>query len=245
MAIPSCRFSMKTSADKQEMITCFVQMVGESTERAQQFLQASNWQLEEAIQLFNAHSHSHGRARGTMFSSFASPLDRRSLPSSSTAQNIQNDTACDYARPPLSGKRKSMCDPEPLIPNMDNGSMVRPDKRQREVSDVSAPETLGEVKGQLLSFLPEEPQEGKGLNICRVCVRFPDGQRVQRRFLRTDPMQLLWSFCFSQVQEAAEGRPFRLAYIVPGASQTLNYYHRTLSFGDAGFSNSLISMIWE
>lgn len=236
---------MKTSADKQEMITCFVQMVGESTDRAQQFLQASNWQLEEAIQLFNAHNHGQGRARGTMFSSLASPLDRRSLPSSSTAQNIQNDTSCDYARPPLSGKRKSMCDPDPLIPTMDNGSMGCSSKRQRDVSEVTAAESSREAKRHLLSFLPEEPQEDKGLNICRVCVRFPDGQRVQRRFLRTDPMQLLWSFCCSQVQEAAEGRPFRLAYIVPGSSQTLNYYHRSLSFGDAGFSNSLISMIWE
>lgn len=138
-----------------------------------------------------------------------------------------------------------MCDPDPLIPNMDNGSMGRSYKWQRDASEVPTVESSREAKQHLLSFLPKEPQEDKGLNICRVCVHFPDGQRVRRRFLHTDPIQLLWSFCCSQVQEAAEGRPFRLEYIVLGSSQTLNYYHKSLSFGDAGFSNSFISMIWE
>ena len=90
--------------------------------------------------------------------------------------------------------------------------------------------------------LPEEPQ---GVNICRLGVRFPDGKRVQRSFLQTDPIQLLWSFCSSQVKEASDGRQFRLALAVPGASSKTLEYDTNLSFGDSGLSNTLISMTWE
>lgn len=37
--------------------------------------------------------------------------------------------------------------------------------------------------------LPEEPKGDKNL-LCRVGVRLPDGRRVQRNFLRTDPIQV-------------------------------------------------------
>lgn len=37
--------------------------------------------------------------------------------------------------------------------------------------------------------LPEEPKGDRNL-ICRVGIRFPDGRRVQRNFLRTDPIQV-------------------------------------------------------
>ncbi|GLJ44448.1 hypothetical protein SUGI_0932570 [Cryptomeria japonica] len=91
--------------------------------------------------------------------------------------------------------------------------------------------------------LPEEPQGQKEV-VCKVGVRFPDGKRTQRRFLRSDPIQLLWSFCCSQVKEAAEGRQFRLAHAVPGASEVLDYNSK-YSFGESGISNSIISMTWE
>ncbi|KAI4373171.1 hypothetical protein MLD38_011329 [Melastoma candidum] len=38
--------------------------------------------------------------------------------------------------------------------------------------------------------LPKEPKGDRSL-LCRVVVRLPDGRRVQRNFLRTDPIQLL------------------------------------------------------
>ncbi|XP_022873238.1 plant UBX domain-containing protein 7 [Olea europaea var. sylvestris] len=38
--------------------------------------------------------------------------------------------------------------------------------------------------------LPEEPKGDRNL-LCRVGVRFPDGRRVQRNFLRTDPIQVI------------------------------------------------------
>lgn len=37
--------------------------------------------------------------------------------------------------------------------------------------------------------LPEEPKGDRNL-ICRVGVRLPDGRRVQRNFLRSDPVQV-------------------------------------------------------
>lgn len=37
--------------------------------------------------------------------------------------------------------------------------------------------------------LPEEPKVERNL-LCRVGVRLPDGRRVQRNFLRTDPIQV-------------------------------------------------------
>lgn len=38
--------------------------------------------------------------------------------------------------------------------------------------------------------LPEEPKGERNL-ICRVGVRLPDGRRVQRNFLLTDPVQVM------------------------------------------------------
>lgn len=37
--------------------------------------------------------------------------------------------------------------------------------------------------------LPEEPKGDRSL-LCRVGVRLPDGRRMQRNFLRTDPIQV-------------------------------------------------------
>jgi hypothetical protein len=154
-----------------------------------------------------------------------------------------------------------------LIPYMDNGPMEFRHSRRRATSNVNA---LEQVQEKALSAfasldikednqqeeapkvvkreypdLSEEPQGDKGLKICRVGVRLPDGRRVHRRFLQTDPIQLLWSFCCSEVKEARDGRQFRLAHAVPGASSGTLEYSSNLSFGDSGLSNSLVSMTWD
>lgn len=90
--------------------------------------------------------------------------------------------------------------------------------------------------------LPEEPKGDKTL-LCRVGIRLPDGRRVQRNFLRTDPIQLLWSFCCSQLTEG-ETRPFRLTEAIPGASKSLDYDSQ-LTFEESGLANSMISVTWE
>ncbi|CAA3000419.1 plant UBX domain-containing 7 [Olea europaea subsp. europaea] len=90
--------------------------------------------------------------------------------------------------------------------------------------------------------LPEEPKGDRNL-LCRVGVRFPDGRRVQRNFLRTDPIQLLWSFCYSELKEA-DMRPFRLTHAIPGAPNSLDY-NSSSTFGQSDLANSMISVTWE
>ncbi|GLU01090.1 hypothetical protein SLE2022_184160 [Rubroshorea leprosula] len=90
--------------------------------------------------------------------------------------------------------------------------------------------------------LPEEPKGDRNL-LCRVGIRLPDGHRVQRHFLRTDPIQLLWSFCQSQLGEK-ETKAFRLTKPIPGASESLDYDSK-LTFDESGLSNSMILVTWE
>ncbi|KAI3981098.1 hypothetical protein MKX01_032238 [Papaver californicum] len=90
--------------------------------------------------------------------------------------------------------------------------------------------------------LTEEPKADKEL-LCRIRIRLPDGRRVQRNFLRTDPVQMLWPFCSSQL-DAAEFPTFELKLAIPGASKTLNYEDK-LTFEESGLSNSMISVTWD
>ncbi|XP_026395929.1 plant UBX domain-containing protein 7-like [Papaver somniferum] len=90
--------------------------------------------------------------------------------------------------------------------------------------------------------LPEEPKVDKTL-LCRIGVRLPDGRRLQRNFLRTDPVQMLWSFCNSQLDEA-ESRPFHLTQAIPGSPNTLAYESKQ-TFEESGLSNSMISVTWD
>ncbi|BAT75159.1 hypothetical protein LR48_Vigan01g154300 [Vigna angularis] len=90
--------------------------------------------------------------------------------------------------------------------------------------------------------LPEEPKAERNL-LCRVGVRLPGGQRVQRNFLRTDPIQLLWSFISTQLGED-ETRPFRLTHAIPGASKNLDYESNS-TFQESGLANSMISVTWD
>lgn len=124
-----------------------------------------------------------------------------------------------------------------------------------EHPDASSPEVDGAVnstvdnKADVLSDkkpsyppLPDEPSGDKSL-LCRVGFRLPDGRRVQRNFLRKDPVQLLWSFCVSQIGEA-ETRPFRLMHAIPGASKFLEYDSK-LTVEESKIANSMISVTWE
>ncbi|GJN01369.1 hypothetical protein PR202_ga18634 [Eleusine coracana subsp. coracana] len=69
--------------------------------------------------------------------------------------------------------------------------------------------------------LPEEPTGSRDL-LCRVAIRLPDGRRIQRNFLNTDPIKLLWSFCCPKLEDG-EKRPFHFLKTIPGASQTLEF----------------------
>jgi hypothetical protein len=91
--------------------------------------------------------------------------------------------------------------------------------------------------------LPEEPVLSNP-SICRVGIRFPDGRRGQRKFSKTDPIKLLWSYCSSQVPEAANGRKFHLNQTIPGATLTLDYSSEA-NMLEAGVANSMLSMTWD
>ncbi|CAH8306609.1 unnamed protein product [Eruca vesicaria subsp. sativa] len=92
--------------------------------------------------------------------------------------------------------------------------------------------------------LTEEPKGDcdKSL-VCSLCFRFPDGRRKQRRFLKSEPIQLLWSFCHSQMVES-EKKAFRLVQAIPGASKTIDY-EVNATFDEYGLANSMISVTWE
>jgi hypothetical protein len=68
-----------------------------------------------------------------------------------------------------------------------------------------------EVAAEAAAQLPPEPPTGEGAT--RLAVRLPDGKRMQRRFLRSDPLQVVHTWCISECLEAAGGRAFQL---VPG-----------------------------
>lgn len=93
--------------------------------------------------------------------------------------------------------------------------------------------------------LPEEPNRDLDRSVlCRLCVRLPDGRKVQRSFLRTESVQLLWSFCYSQIDQS-EGtkKPFKLIQAFPGEYKTL-YYGSNTTFEQSGLANSVVSMTW-
>ncbi|XP_024004916.1 putative plant UBX domain-containing protein 14 [Eutrema salsugineum] len=92
--------------------------------------------------------------------------------------------------------------------------------------------------------LTEEPKGDCDRSIvCSLCVRFPDGRRKQRRFLKSEPVQLLWSFCYS-LMETSEKKVFKLVQAIPGASKTLDY-GANMTFDQSGLANSMISVTWE
>ncbi|XP_015576501.1 plant UBX domain-containing protein 7 isoform X2 [Ricinus communis] len=107
----------------------------------------------------------------------------------------------------------------------------------------SADEDEKSCSTKILAYppLPEEPKGERSI-LCRVGLRLPDGRRIQRNFLKTDPIQLLWSFCTSQLEEAGT-RPFRLTQAIPGA-KSLDYDSK-VTFGESGLANSMISVAWE
>ncbi|CAN0890992.1 Plant UBX domain-containing protein 7 [Linum grandiflorum] len=129
----------------------------------------------------------------------------------------------------VSAPSETMIDSSVAVPDNKSASETKKDK-----------ETSPSMKTQYPP-LPEEPKGDRSI-LCKVGLRFPDGRRVQRNFLKTDPVQLLWSFCCSEVKEA-ETRPFRLTQAIPGA-KTLDS-GSSITFGESGLENSMILLAWE
>ncbi|CAK9141733.1 unnamed protein product [Ilex paraguariensis] len=112
----------------------------------------------------------------------------------------------------------------------------------KDASIINTQEETCSIKKPSYPPLPEEPKGDRNL-LCRVGIRLPDGRRLQRNFFRTDCIQLLWSFCYSQLGED-DARPFRLTQAIPGASKCLDYDSK-LTFEESGLSNSMVSVTWD
>ncbi|RAL54596.1 hypothetical protein DM860_001724 [Cuscuta australis] len=103
-------------------------------------------------------------------------------------------------------------------------------------------DTTNITKKPIYPPLPEEPKGDRNI-LCRVGIRLPDGRRLQRNFLRSDPIQLLWSFASSLLGET-ESKPFRLTHAIPGATSFLDY-EIVSTFEESGLANSMISVTWD
>ncbi|KAJ7954432.1 UBX domain-containing protein [Quillaja saponaria] len=130
----------------------------------------------------------------------------------------------------LAASMEGMKDSSAVIAN--DNDVICADKEQETVS----------TEKPAYPPLPEEPKGDRNI-LCRVGVRLPDGRRVQRNFLRSDSIQLLWSFCSNQLGEY-EIKPFRLTHAIPGASKNLEYESNS-TFEESGLANSMISVTWD
>ncbi|KAJ4744678.1 UBX domain-containing protein [Rhynchospora pubera] len=91
--------------------------------------------------------------------------------------------------------------------------------------------------------LPEEPKVSRDL-LCRVGIRLPDGRRLQRNFLKTDTIKLLWSFCCTEL-ESGQTRPFHFAQSIPGAPAKNLEFEKDQTFEDAGLANSMVNLLLD
>ncbi|XP_042464943.1 plant UBX domain-containing protein 7-like isoform X1 [Zingiber officinale] len=93
-------------------------------------------------------------------------------------------------------------------------------------------------------ILPEEPKDTK--EVCRIRIRLPDdGRFIQRNFLRTDPIELLWPFCSSLLENGqGHGRGFHFTQAIPGASKNLEY-NSNLTFEEAGLSDWVVTLVLD
>ncbi|KAI9165657.1 hypothetical protein LWI28_018175 [Acer negundo] len=116
------------------------------------------------------------------------------------------------------------------------------DQNTKDYSSVSGvtPKLKQVTQNPTYPPLPGEPKGDRNL-LCRVGVCLPDGHKTQRNFLPCDPIQLLWSFCCSQL-EGDDTKPFRLAHAFP--SKSLDYDSK-LTFEESSLSNSIIYVTWE
>ncbi|XP_042058543.1 plant UBX domain-containing protein 7-like isoform X2 [Salvia splendens] len=181
--------------------------------------------LEDLLQFMDGSpsdlhvSHSHKRSR----ESSKSPIPRPQ-PTTAADNNNENDEDLQKA----------------LAMSMDDQKEI--DTKSDHPNKVDDATAEPQVKKPSYLPLPEEPKGDRNL-LCMVGVRLPDGRRIRRNFLRTDPVQLLWSFCSLELKEDSN-RPFRLSQAIPGASKTLDF-NVISTFEESGLANSMISVTWE
>lgn len=122
------------------------------------------------------------------------------------------------------------------------------EEEEEEEGEKSGQETHQEVLLDVYPPLPEEPTGDRSV-CCSMAIKIPpDGRRIQRNFLLSDPIQLLWSFCFSELDEELKTKPFRLMIQgIAGARCSSKYlgYDTSVSFEESGLSNTIIVVTFE
>ncbi|KAG3111121.1 hypothetical protein PI124_g11056 [Phytophthora idaei] len=87
--------------------------------------------------------------------------------------------------------------------------------------------------------LAPEPEAGAP-SVTRVQIRVPDGSRLTRRFLKTDPLAMVWTFVKAQVPEA-RARAFELRTAFPPSAVA---YNDTLSIEEGKLENASLMVKW-
>ncbi|EOA29529.1 hypothetical protein CARUB_v10014834mg [Capsella rubella] len=143
---------------------------------------------------------------------------------------------------------------EKISPFMDMASleieslrMIKRPKRFSSDDDESETTTTTTTSSNAVFGFPNLPEEPSNRDcdrsvLCRIRVRLPDGRIIQRSFLKSESVQLLWSFCYSQIDES-ERKLFKLIHAFPGECKTLHYGSNT-TFEQSGLANSVVSVTW-
>ncbi|GLD98126.1 hypothetical protein PINS_up006823 [Pythium insidiosum] len=87
--------------------------------------------------------------------------------------------------------------------------------------------------------LPDEPTDASS-EVTRVQIRTPDGARLTRRFLKSDPIAFFWLFVKQQIPEARR-RPFELRTAFPPAQVALS---ETDTIADRKLENASLMVKW-
>lgn len=106
-------------------------------------------------------------------------------------------------------------------------------EQERQAKEVAGRETPEQVAAEAAGRLPDEPPEGAP-GQTRVALRLPDGSRVQRRFLKSHPVSVLFDLCITLLPEAAAGRGLVIAPAMPGARPLLDPTQSLEASGAAG-----------
>ncbi|KAG2503023.1 hypothetical protein JM16_009139 [Phytophthora kernoviae] len=96
-----------------------------------------------------------------------------------------------------------------------------------------------EMAQEPIVALSPEPEAGVP-GVTRIQIRVPDGSRLTRRFLKTDPLAMVWSFVKEQVPEAL-GRAFELRTAFPPSAVA---YNDTLSIDEGKLENASLMIKW-
>ncbi|KAG6486997.1 hypothetical protein ZIOFF_055578 [Zingiber officinale] len=237
--------------EQQLLVSSFLQIVvGQTTAIATQFLQATRWNLHDAIRLF-AHVKDGG---GVSSPSMPPPINgnfrlqsdqvlascnsdlvsrRAAWESKESVPSTANAYHDKLSSLPLDLIRQGISDQGFLLfgPKANHSSLCQ--KRRRPFDS-----TLLNIQdpSKRLRQLEDEP------NLDKNGGAFSSGYPILPEEPQ-DTKELLWSFCSLHLEDGQK-RGFHFTQVIPGASKTLTY-RSNLTFEEAGLSNWLITLVWD